>query len=245
VAVPANGEQYFDAAGRFIHPCCRCGKPAMLGFGVSLRTGKLGTWYCGGCAPAHHRAGTAMQICKQKEATMGIDVIGRKPTSKEGEYFRNNVWWWRPLADYCMEIALDIAARCEGWHYNDGDGLNDRDSAALADALQREIDSGGCRRYAEIRKSVLEQLPNEPCDVREATGIRKAPPKYEPSPGDEFPFAGPEWERGAGDPANGVKCPSCNSEGYVRPWRSHYDFEVENVQAFVTFLRGSDGFAIW
>ena len=52
VALPANGEPYFDAAGRFIHPCARCGKPAMLGFGVSLRTGKLGTWYCGGCAPA-------------------------------------------------------------------------------------------------------------------------------------------------------------------------------------------------
>ena len=38
---------------------------------------------------------------------MGMDVIGLKPTSKEGEYFRNNVWWWGPLADYCMEVAPD------------------------------------------------------------------------------------------------------------------------------------------
>ena len=52
VAVPANGQPYFDADGRFIH-LCRCGQPAMWGFGVALRARKLGTWYCGGCAPAH------------------------------------------------------------------------------------------------------------------------------------------------------------------------------------------------
>ena len=27
---------------------------------------------------------------------MGMDVYGRNRCSKEGEYFRNNVWWWRP-----------------------------------------------------------------------------------------------------------------------------------------------------
>jgi hypothetical protein len=43
---------HFDAAGRFIHPCCVCGKPAVLGFGVNLRAGRLGTWYRGDpCKP--------------------------------------------------------------------------------------------------------------------------------------------------------------------------------------------------
>ncbi|QOR55575.1 MAG: hypothetical protein UMS36scaffold28_65 [Phage 59_13] len=28
---------------------------------------------------------------------MGMDVYGVKPKSKQGEYFRNNVWSWRPL----------------------------------------------------------------------------------------------------------------------------------------------------
>jgi hypothetical protein len=51
-----NGQPYFDAEGRFIHPCRCCGKPAMLGFGVSLRTGKFGTWYCGDCKPSATRA---------------------------------------------------------------------------------------------------------------------------------------------------------------------------------------------
>jgi hypothetical protein len=87
---------------------------------------------------------------------MGMDVYGRNPTSKEGEYFRNNVWWWRPLAEYCMEVAPEIAARCEGWHYNDGDGLNGLDSGALAEACNGKstaADVSGGRKSANQRLS--------------------------------------------------------------------------------------------
>ena len=55
---------------------------------------------------------------------MGMDVYGRNPTTKQGEYFRNNVWWWHPLADYCTSVAPDITAQCNSWHHNDGDGLD-------------------------------------------------------------------------------------------------------------------------
>jgi hypothetical protein len=51
------------------------------------------------------------------------------------------------LADYCIEIAPDICAPCKGWHSNEGDGLNATDATALADALQREIDSGRTPAY--------------------------------------------------------------------------------------------------
>ena len=27
---------------------------------------------------------------------MGMDVYGLEPRKEKGEYFRNNVWWWRP-----------------------------------------------------------------------------------------------------------------------------------------------------
>jgi hypothetical protein len=40
---------HFDAAGRFIHPCSNCGREAILGTGVNVRAGQLGTWYCGMC----------------------------------------------------------------------------------------------------------------------------------------------------------------------------------------------------
>ena len=159
---------------------------------------------------------------------MGMDVIGRKPTSKEGEYFRNNVWWWRPLADYCMRVAPDIAARCKYWHSNDGYGLDERDSLALADLLQAEIDSGRCASYARVRESELELLPNERCQLCEGTPPRRVPP-----------------DRGAGNLLTGMKCNACDGEGFKRPWACWYDFDVENVREFVGFLRGCGGFAIW
>ena len=33
--------------GAFLHFCVRCGRFAAFGYGVHLRTGKLGRWYCG------------------------------------------------------------------------------------------------------------------------------------------------------------------------------------------------------
>jgi hypothetical protein len=193
-----------------------------------------------------------------------MDVFGRKPTSKEGEYFRNNVWWWHPLADYCIEIAPEIAERCEGWHFNDGDGLNGQDSAALADALQEEIRSGRCGAYAEIRKAELVGLPNERCTFCEGTGVRSPTPKR--AAGDaatgvimavdkddeaiqfvcsDAGTTAREYQVDAGEElGGGFKCRTCDGSGSIRPWACAYPFEVENVQAFVTFLRGSGGFVI-
>ena len=39
---------------------------------------------------------------------MGMDVYGKNQTSEKGSYFRNNVWWWRPLWNYCEELHGDI-----------------------------------------------------------------------------------------------------------------------------------------
>jgi hypothetical protein len=179
---------------------------------------------------------------------MGMDVYGQNPTSEEGKHFRNNAWAWRPLADYCIEVAPDITAQCKHWHTNDGDGLDGRNSLLLADALQREIDSGRCKRWGQIRESELERMPNKPCWLCDATGTRKKPPPI-PESGDLDAvlacIAGEAAERGAGDPATGIKCNVCNGEGYIRPSAIEYPFAVDNVQEFVTFLRRSGGFEIW
>lgn len=160
---------------------------------------------------------------------MGMDVSGRKPTTEEGKYFRNNVWWWRPLASYCLKVAPEVANKCKYWGSNDGDGLNGKDSIKLADALQAEIDSGRTKAFEQRYRSEQEMTPDEPCDLCEATGTRLPIPNI-----------------GAGDPKNGgIKCNRCQGTGHVRPWSTAYPFEVENVQKFVTFLRGSGGFRIY
>jgi hypothetical protein len=103
---------------------------------------------------------------------MGMDINGRKPTGERGEYFRNNVWWWRPLADYCITVAPDICAACRYWHSNDGDGLDAAGAFALAEALQKEIDAGRTETYARRYASEQELMPNEPCGICAGTGVR-------------------------------------------------------------------------
>jgi hypothetical protein len=49
--VAANRAPHFDEAGRFIHPCGKCGRDAFFGIGVNLRSGQLGTWFCNECKP--------------------------------------------------------------------------------------------------------------------------------------------------------------------------------------------------
>jgi len=85
---------------------------------------------------------------------MGMDVYGNAPTQKEGEYFRNNIWWWHPLADYIELVAPDEAAACEHWHSNDGDGLDTGIGAAdLMDRLGA-VDA----RDAPVTRDILQAI---------------------------------------------------------------------------------------
>jgi hypothetical protein len=76
---------------------------------------------------------------------MGMDIYGRKPTSKRGKYFGNNIGSWHALARYCNTVAPDICAACRHWHTNDGDGLDAAGAVALADAL---VSSPSCAKAA-------------------------------------------------------------------------------------------------
>ena len=78
---------------------------------------------------------------------MAIAISGIKPTGERGKYFRNNIWWWHPLARYCQEVAPEITSACRNWHTNDGDGLDAAGALALAEALQKEIDANRTDAY--------------------------------------------------------------------------------------------------
>jgi len=159
---------------------------------------------------------------------MGVDICGRNPTSKTGEYFHTSWWPWRPLADDCCELAPAITAKCTYWQSNDGDGLDADGAKALAEALQAEIDSGRMR-IERIHNSELEQLPDVNCNICSGTGVRRAVP-----------------ETGAGVlTEGGIICNGCEGAGHRRPWQADYVFSAEAVRDFAAFLRGCGGFEIW
>ena len=79
---------------------------------------------------------------------MGMDVYGMSPANEKGRYFRSNAYAWSTLVDCIHHFAPEIAIRCKGWNYNDGNGLGASDSVVLADKLQAAIDAGEVAEFA-------------------------------------------------------------------------------------------------
>jgi hypothetical protein len=150
---------------------------------------------------------------------MGMDLNGKKPKNKTGEYFRNNCWWWRPLWDYCCIVSEEARSVKYGYS-NDGDGLNSVRSRKLAATLLGQIENGAVKRYEKERQARLNALPDEECKFCHGTGKRT----------DMVVVNG---------------CNACLGTGKVRPFEDMYGFSEENVKDFARFLQNCGGFEIW
>lgn len=161
---------------------------------------------------------------------MGIDVFGIKPKSKAGEYFRANVWHWRPLADCIMTVARDTASPCKDWHSNDGDGLNAKQSVELVRILRDEVASGRGAKYVHRHNAILASMPDEKCPICEGT--------------DKTPWEARTEYFVARDLTKIRPCGHCKSTGRARPWATLYHLEVRNIEEFASFLNDCRGFVI-
>ena len=171
---------------------------------------------------------------------MGMDVYGLDPSSEAGEYFRNNVWWWRPLADYIMKNAPEhLVVQCTHWHSNDGDGLDAEAAVELADWLDDQVASGLADEYEKEYKAIIAAIPKETCSYCGGTGIRKDEVGHKMG----MPFRVIHEE---GHPRKGQKgwCNGCNGLGKHDSFDASYPFSVENVVEFSKFCRDSGGFEI-
>ena len=150
---------------------------------------------------------------------MGMDLDGKKPLNKAGEYFRANIWFWRPLWSYCCEIS-PLAAGVKYGFSNDGDGLDAEGAIALADAIDAQIKSGATKDHENVRRVELVSLPDEACNLCHGTGTRT-------------------------DMVVANGCNKCLGKGKVRPFETSYPFDEDTVRQFSKFLRNSGGFEIW
>lgn len=71
---------------------------------------------------------------------MGMDVYGRKPRSPEGEYFRANIWSWRPIHEMIEKTNVLPQEMVEDMSYNDGAGPDNKQALLLAAALENMVD---------------------------------------------------------------------------------------------------------
>ena len=142
-----------------------------------------------------------------------------------GVYFRNNVWWWRPLWHFVVKACGDILTDedIEQGSYNDGHKISKTKAGKIATKLYAMIDNDQVKAYESMYKKELDSLEQEDCDLCEATGKRQEPPKT-----------------GAGD----MECNKCDGTGKVDDWAKSYPFSEENVRQFANFCANSGGFTI-
>lgn len=170
---------------------------------------------------------------------MGMDVYGKNPKSNAGEYFRRNVWGWRPLWDYCVDNYNDLVGEVSG-HTNDGDGLGNEGSLELARRIKEDLVSGKAKTYIDERNAYLADLPRPECDLCSGTGIRTDKVGVENGmPEQELE---PELQVILGR-SKGT-CNGCRGEGKRDNFETWYSLDLDDLQEFAEFLENSGGFEI-
>ena len=162
---------------------------------------------------------------------MGFDLIG-----KRGIDFRNNVWWWRPLATFILQHChgLGTTKDQENWHYNSGYFVTESKAELIANQLEEFVKSGVVHNHAiliqkQIHKAekhnaaieiLLQDLLKK---VKKETGKQSIAPIDYPEP------YRTEWDR------------LFESKDSA----ASYPFSVDNVNDFIDFCRKSGGFEIY
>ena len=153
---------------------------------------------------------------------MGFDLYGERPKKEVGEYFRNSVWWWRPLWDYVTEVCKDVLTKGDvnDGYWNNGHWIHAKQAKRIAERLTELLNSGKTRDYEESYAVRLTKLPLEKCDLCQGTGKRND-----------------EHVKG--------KCNGCDGCGHRAAWATHYPFSESNVREFVESCKHSGGFRIF
>ena len=133
-----------------------------------------------------------------------------------GYYFRNNVWWWRPLWNYCYQVADDIIDEhtYESGHSNSGAGLDADGAKALGNRLMQLIADCSVIKYEATYIQQLDDLPDEAC-VRCNNNNRGDNKKKD--------------------------CTNCNQTGLKPNINKSYPFDSRNVEEFAHFCLQSGG----
>ena len=155
----------------------------------------------------------------------------------KGVYFRNNVWWWRKLADYVMEHTKCVDEKdFDKWQENGGHEVDAETAKQIANQLEHLIATGHAEKYkkeiddeikkAEEHNNKVEQMLSElRLEVAKVVGEDKAE-KLAPA---DYP-----------EPYNKKWWDIVNQKDY----RDSYPFNIDNVKEFIEFARNSGGFRI-
>jgi len=91
---------------------------------------------------------------------MGFDLNGVDPISIKGEYFRANVWWWRPLWKFVCNYSDDILNEedKERGTWNDWHEITNKKANKIADRIYDLDKKGEIKKYEKEYKKEIDNL---------------------------------------------------------------------------------------
>lgn len=121
-----------------------------------------------------------MDFSKRMKIFKGKEGLEKKfyseMTSRESEnpgvYFRNNVWWWRPLWGYvcdgCAHILEedDYESGCD----NSGHHITEEKASAIAKRLFELIEEGDAKGYEDYHRKQADVAEKENKKIKDKTG---------------------------------------------------------------------------
>ena len=151
-----------------------------------------------------------------------------------GDYFRNNVWHWRPLWNFVCAACDDILTQkdVDMGSSNDGHRITKTKSKAIAARLRKVDKNGTLKEYdaemnayqtkaKEHNDKIQKKLDKLNSQVTRETGQELVPNDYPQPYADDY-----EELRNQ------------------RNWGASYPFDIENVRDFAVFCEESGGFEI-
>ena len=152
-----------------------------------------------------------------------------------GYYFRNNVWWWRPLGELIHDKCGDLLSdeQKEGLQHNGVVNYTKQQAIKIANRLSDLIKNGyvddlakSIKDNAKIASKHNEGIQKKLEDIRKE--VERIRPNENLAPKDyPFPY-NKHWQE-------------INAQ---RSWDDSYPFNKENVKEFINFARHSGGFQI-
>ena len=89
---------------------------------------------------------------------MGFDLYSLgNHKNKNGEYFRNNVWWWRPSLTSFAKKQTALKKLTKSWRDNDGHEVNEALAKQIANQLKALIKNGEVSKAIKENEEMQEQ----------------------------------------------------------------------------------------
>ena len=150
-----------------------------------------------------------------------------------GTYFRNNVWWWRPLWELVCHFCEDTLSPqdMEEGSFNSGHRIDVDKALDMHLNLEDAIKNGKVQEYITNYICHLDSLEDEDCHVCDGKGKRSLKGTMDLN-----------WNVIEDDSIQ--KCKHCEGSGKRPSFKKSYPLNLENVQEFSKFCKLSGGFEI-